>query len=92
MIYRDKEITVDDAIRIMKETRVKVASGTVRSYETARDLLVKAARYQIAKEPLDQQRVHGNGYLEGACPTCKNMVDEIEDTNYCHECGQKLSW
>lgn len=50
MIYRDKEITVDDAIRIMKETRVKVASGTVRSFETARDLLVKEAVYRTPKK------------------------------------------
>lgn len=91
MIYREKEITVDDAIRIMKETRVKVASGTVKSYEMARDLLVKEAGYRTPKKPALHPLPHA-GYLTGTCPACSSRVDEIEDTAFCHECGQKLTW
>ena len=91
MIFRDKEVTIDEAIAIMKQTRVKVASGTVKSYETARDLLIKEAGYRVAKEPLYDTGGH-TSYLGGKCPTCHKMVDEIEDNKFCHECGQKLSW
>lgn len=36
-----------------------------------------------------------NGVMEWECPRCKNPIDMFytgEQTNYCHHCGQKLTF
>ena len=91
MIHKDKEITIDEAINIMKQTRVKVASGNVNSYKAARNVLIKAAGHRIPEKPLNRSEGEVN-YIAGNCPSCGSLVDEIDDENFCHVCGQKLSW
>ena len=91
MIYKDKEITIEEAIAIMKQTRVKVANGNVRSYEAAKAILIKVAGFRVAQTPLEKKSSDA-GYADGECPSCQCLVDEIEDAKFCHECGQRLSW
>ena len=91
MILKNKEVTIDEAIDIMKKTRVKVASGNVKTYEKAKAVLISAASYRVEMKP-NRENSYADSYDSGTCPTCGKMVDEIEDTYFCHECGQKLSW
>ena len=91
MILKNKEVTIDEAIDIMKKTRVKVASGNVKTYEKAKAVLISAASYRVEMKP-DREENDEAPYDIGTCPTCRCKVDEIDDPTFCHECGQKLDW
>ncbi len=89
MIDLNTNMTLKEAIEVMRNTRVKVSTGNVRDYESAKILLLEAAGYRVEKEPVNKVDI---GYALGECPRCGNDVDEIEDDSFCCECGQKLTW
>ena len=94
MIELNAKMTIEEAIETMRNTRVKVSKGTVKDYESAKILLLEAAGYRVGKQPENMMEADSleKNYKNGFCPSCKKLVDEINDESYCHECGQKLIW
>ena len=94
MIELNAKMTIAEAIETMRKTRVKVSKGTVKDFESAKILLMEVAGYRVGKRPEDMMEANSwdKSYKSGFCPSCKKVVDEIEDESYCHECGQKLIW
>ena len=94
MTELNSKMTLEEAIETMRKTRVKVSKGTVRDFESAKILLMGAAGYRVGKQPEDMMEANSleKSYKHGFCPSCKKVVDEIDDESYCHECGQKLNW
>lgn len=44
----------------------------------------------IEAEPIRHGRWIHNGFMEVKCNNCGNVFHELEDTNYCSNCGAKM--
>ena len=59
------------------------------------DLLKKLIALLETREAKEANYVEHDGIAHWECPRCKNFIDMFydgEQVNYCHFCGQKISF
>ena len=65
-------------------------------------MIIEVLEKQVAKKVIIPSTDLGKYYHQESCPNCKKefsvriagykFKDVIGETNYCHNCGQKLDW
>ena len=77
--------------RLEKETIV-----TDAGYVEVPFFLFNEIVYQLKEQEAKEAKYVGHdGVMNWECPRCKNLIDMIydgEQVNYCHFCGQKISF
>lgn len=58
--------------------------------QVACNVAIEALSKQTPRKPLDIERCYDGDY--GFCPNCKKVVNDYQEFQRCHKCGQKLDW
>ena len=79
-------MTIQRALEIIKN-EMPYESGVINE---ALNMVGNAVEKQIPKKPINLKDNFYNFHL--VCPSCKNSISDVRDTNHCHHCGQTLDW
>lgn len=86
--------TADEVIKTLENTQKQYINGWyyIPIRPALRNRIVELLEIQ---KPREASLMPINGVMEWECPRCKNPIDMFyigEQTNYCHHCGQKLTF
>lgn len=83
---------IDIAIQTLEEVQQYRAIGTPEECRAAMEQKAKKVieKYK-AKAPEDIE-AYGEDAVFGYCPVCGNLQNNVWNTKYCGDCGQKLDW
>ena len=86
--------TADEVIKSLENTQKQYINGWyyIPIRPALRNRIIELLEMQ---KPREAQYVGRDGIMRWECPRCKNPIDMFytgEQTNYCHHCGQKLTF
>ena len=86
--------TAEEAIKQLENAQKQYINGWyyIPIRPALRNRIIELLETQKPREAL---LMPINGVMEWECPKCKNPIDMFytgEQTNYCHHCGQKLTF
>lgn len=83
---------IEMAVNALEEIEQYRAIGTPEECRAAMEQKAKKVieKYK-AKAPEDIE-AYGEDAVFGYCPVCGNLQNNVWNTKYCGDCGQKLDW